>query len=264
MGDTLEPRPVRVRDIRDWLKESADLFRRRLLFFVCLSLAFHYLAWSSRIFGVPGLVLATLICQVFVALSIFAAHAADNTRPISLRTMWITVRNIIWYLVLLTLLYVVIFVLAMFVGQYLDFNLTGVDYTAKPLYQSLRWLFMGQFAFIVILSCIVITSFWFLNPLIALHSLKLRDAIRLARRAESKNILVVFVASYPLLLGALAIDLVSELGLFANIFLIPLFGIYQYVSYRHVFLGKKENAPVPVAEEVAVADEVQARQVVRH
>lgn len=259
MTNTLEPRVVRIRDIWTWMKETADLFQRRVVFFVLLSLLFHYLAYSARSLGIFGPLLGLLICQLSIAISIAAAKAADDSHTLELKTVWDTTRNIIWYLMLLTLLYAVLFLIAAIVGQYIDFDLPSVDYSAKPLYKKLAWLRLGQFAFMIMYSAIVIASFWFLNPLLALHSMRLRDAISLAKRGINKNAIVIFVASYPFLLLILVLDLISELSLFANLFFVPLFGVYQYVSYRHVYLGKKENSPARVRASVAAVTSEPAR-----
>lgn len=259
LANTLEPRPVKTRDIWVWMKESFGLFQRRLLAFVCISVIFHVLAYTARHLGGFGPLLGILLCQISIALTIVIAETADRSRRLKLKAAFNCVRNSLWYLLILTLLYAALFIAAFVIGKYIDIDVPSIDYTAKPLYQQLAWLSFGQLTFLIIYMGIVITSFWFLNPLLALHSLKMRDAIMLARRAENINVHVVFIASYPLLLAMIGFELISELSLFANIFLVPLFGIYQYVSYRHVFLGKKENSPATIAQSetvVATADAV--------
>jgi len=260
VANTLEPRTVEVRDIRDWMRESCGLFQRRLFVFMSVSIAFHFLAYSARSLGAIGILLGILLCQISIALSIAIADAADRATSLTFKSALLTVRKLIWYLLVLTALYTAIFLLAFVIGLYIDMELPSIDYSAKPLFSQLAWLAYGHLAFMIIYMGIVITSFWFLNPLLALHSLTLRDSISLAKRAEARNFLVVFVASYPIMLVLIAFELISELSLFLNIFLVPLFGIYQFVSYRHVFLGKKENSPVMAPEEKLAAVPVETGQ----
>lgn len=84
---------------------------------------------------------------------------------------------------------------------------------------------------------------WFFVPLLVCARLPMAEAYVLSRRGERANQEAVFRVSL-VAIGLLA--LVGLSGGILSLFVLPLLGALQYVSYRDVFLGRRENAPAPV------------------
>jgi hypothetical protein len=115
---------------------------------------------------------------------------------------------------------------------------------SPPLAAALRWIGPGEVAFMILFMGVIVTSGWFVAPLLALHELGTGDARALAKRAFNRNDIVILVASNLPFFAILALAALSELSLLLSLGIVPLFSIYQYVTYRHVFLGRKQNQPV--------------------
>jgi len=201
--------------------------------------------------GALGFLLTILLCQITLCILVVFAEAADLSKTVKLSAIYRMTRNVIWSLLLLTLLYAMIYVAIFLVTQFIEFDAPSTTHTSETVLSLITLLIYGDFAFKVLYLGVTITTFWFLTPIISLTELKLGEATSLARRGESKNALVIYVASYAPLFVIVAASLVSELSLFLSIFLLPLFGTYQYVSYRHVFLGRKDNNPALARQSAA-------------
>ena len=250
MSDTLEPRQVSVRDIPGWGWESWNLLWRRPLLFLCASAVYHVLAFSARAIPHVPLLFAILLCYIFLVMMIGFSEAADHSRQIRLLPTYIMLRKVILLLILLTGIYASIYVVSAIVGTLLPLSVPAVDYTSRALFPLVKWTWPGEAAFIILFMGILITSMWFLSPLLALHELGIRDARALAKRAEDKNVVVILVGCNLPFLLIVALVLITEASLLLSPLFIPLFAIYQYVSYRHVFLGRKKSNPVPVKASV--------------
>ncbi|HHH36085.1 MAG TPA: hypothetical protein ENK48_04570 [Gammaproteobacteria bacterium] len=245
MSKMLEPRRVSIRDIPCWLRESWALFTRRTACFMGISVAYYLLAMSARSLPGLGLLLGILLCQVGAVLMIRLAMAADHSDALAFKPTWGMIRNVLWCLLLLTVVYLVLYVSVLLLTlTFLSPEvLPGNDYAGTALFAAFRWVLPGELAFLILYTGIVVTSLWFLTPLLALHELTLRDAMRLARRAEGRNEGVILAASYLPFLPFVLLFMYSDLSLPLSLLYVPLFAIYQYVSYRHVFLGRRDNKP---------------------
>ncbi len=251
MSDVLEPRRVEIRDIPDWLRESFGLFKRKPVLFSSLSIIYFLLGFSTMSIGALGFLLTILLCQIAICILVMIAQAADHSKRVNISAGYKIIRNVIGYLLLLTLLYAMIYIAIFLVTQFIEFDVPSTPHTSETVLSLISVLIYGDFAFKIIYLGVTITTFWFLTPIISLTELKLGEAISLARRGECKNALVVYVASYGPLFVIVAASLVSELSLFLSIILLPLFGAYQYVSYRHVYLGRKNNNPALARQRAA-------------
>ena len=101
----------------------------------------------------------------------------------------------------------------------------------------------GEMSFIILFMGSLATSMWFLPPLLSLHDLNIRDARALAKRADEKNALVILLGGNMPFLLFIALMMITEISLILSLLVVPFVAIYQYVSYRHIFLGRKQNAP---------------------
>ncbi len=246
MSQLHEPRSVNARDIPDWLREAAKLFARRGLFFVVISLIYHFLAYSAETFKVFSFLAAVLLCQVAVCVCIVSARAADHCQSLTFGAIHSMVRNILWPLLLMTVLYGAIYLAGAALVLALRLDLPGGDHTGAAAFSILSWLSLGNASFLIVYMGITVSTLWFLTPIMTLNELTLRESVLLAKRAESRNQWVVFLVSYVPCIALAVVSLLSEWMLALGVFLVPLFGIFQYVAYRHVFQGKKANSPVPV------------------
>ncbi len=245
MPDSLEPRRVSLSDIPHWARESWQLLWRRPLGFVGASLVYHGLALSSQSIPWIALLLSVLLCYMLLLVAILGAEAADLHRRLGPVRIYAVLRRAVVCLALLAALYVSIFIIAAVITALLLPGLPAGEQPAREALAILRWVEPGELSFMILFMGTIVTSMWFLAPLLALHDLGLRDARALARRAFVKNDIVVLVASNVPFFTILGCALITEVSMLLSPLLVPLIAIFQYVAYRHVFLGRRENAPLP-------------------
>jgi len=245
MPECLEPERVSIRDIPGWATESWNLLWRRPLMFFAASIVYHLLALAARSIPYLSLLVSILLCHILLLLLIRLAESADLTRTGGFFPAYATIRKAILSLLALSVLYLCIFMAAAVVAALLLPHLPSGETASPPLAAALGWIGPGEVAFMILFMGIIVTSGWFLAPLLALHELGTRDARALARRAFNRNDIVILVASNMPFFAILALAALSELSLLLSLGIVPLFAIYQYVSYRHVFLGRKQNQPLP-------------------
>ena len=161
--------------------------------------------------------------------------------------------NSVVTVLLLSLFYVLMWLVAAKVASFLIVDdLLGID-SGPPAIPYLQWLYPGTISLFVVYIGVMITTLWFLLPLTVFHKLSLLDAMRLAKRGEQKNFVVVVLASYLPFSAFFLLFMFSELALLVAVACLPLFGIYLYVSYRHVYLGRRDNAPAKVRHRAVVS-----------
>ncbi len=251
MSNQIEPQRVEVSDVRFWLAESFALFRRRALLFTAVSVVFfivcHKLVMTSYITFLVGLIL----CQVCLVLSIIMARCVDESKPVSLTTCYSGLQNSVLATVLFSLFYVLMWVVAAKVASLFMFDEVIGEGGGPPPISFLQWLYPGTVGLFVVYIGVMVTTMWFLLPLTVFHQMGFIDALKLAKQGERINFPVVVVASYFPFFVFFGLFMVSELALVVAIFCMPLFGIYLYVAYRHVYLGRRENSPALVTKVVA-------------
>lgn len=255
MSASLEPQRVSVRDIPDWARASWQLLWRRPVTFLAASAVYHGLALSSQSIPWIALLLSVLLCYMMLLALIAAAESADLHKPLGAARIYALLRRAIVCLALLTALYLCIFVLAAVIAAVLIPEMPAAESTSQAARATLWWIEPGELSFMILYMGTIVTSMWFLAPLLALHELELRDARALAKRAFIKNDIVILVASNVPFFAILVLAALTEISLLLSLLLVPLFAIYQYVAYRHVFLGRKQNAPVPARAATAGARE---------
>lgn len=245
MPECLEPERVSIKDIPGWATESWNLLWRRPLMFFAASIVYHGLALAARSIPYLSLLVSILLCHILLLLLIRQAESADIGKAGGFLPAYATIRRAILVLLTLTLLYLCIFLAAaVFAALLIPHEPVGQAASPPPV-AALRWIGPGEVAFMILFMGTIVTSGWFLAPLLALHELATRDARALAKRAFDRNDIVILVASNLPFFAILALAAFTELSLLLSLAIVPLFAIYQYVSYRHVFLGRKQNQPVP-------------------
>jgi hypothetical protein len=243
MSDCLEPERVSIRDIPDWARESWGLLWRRPAIFVAASLAYHLLALAAASMPWLSMLIAVLVCHIFLLVTIGFAEAADLGKSVGISRVYASVRRAILCLLLLTAAYLCIFIVAAVLAALLIGDVAGEGEAARQSLSALRWIGPGEVSFMIVYMGTIVTSSWFLAPLLALHELGTRDARALAKRAFDKNDIVILVASNVPFFVILVLASTVEASQVLSLGLLPLFAIYQYVGYRHVFLGRKQNRP---------------------
>ena len=253
MTESLEPEKVALSDVRVWLRESVALLRRKYWFYLPLSLCFFFAAFKLQMLSYVTFFAGLILCQAVLAITIEVACASDHSQPVSARRCYQAVLNSVVTVILLSVFYVLMWLIASRIASVLivdDF--LGID-SGPPAISYLQWLYPGTTSLFVVYIGVMITTLWFLLPLTVFHKLSLIDAMKLAKRGEQKNFVVIVVASYLPFSGFFVLFMFSELALVVAVACLPLFGIYLYVSYRHVYLGRRDNAPARVRSREAVS-----------
>lgn len=247
MSDYFGPRRVSIRDVPGWLREAWLLFLRRPVSFVVLALVFYFLSYASRSFGPFFLLFSLLLCQIFLYVGIVIAEAADASRRVPHKPTYAMIRNVLWIQLLLAVVFTVLFFMSVLVGMAIASALPPVaNVTESELFQVLHWMWPGKIAFLSLYFGLIILSLWFISPLLALHEMGLRDAFKMAKAAERMNEEVMLVGSHlPFIVFSLAMSFLPGVSLIVVFALFTLFAPYQYVVYRHVFLGRKQNQAAP-------------------
>jgi hypothetical protein len=248
------PRYVSIRDIPGWLREAWQLFLRRPVAFFALTLGYHFLSYAGRTLGAFSLLFALLLCQVFLYVGIVVAEGADLCKPVLHRPTYAMIRNVLWMQLILACIFMALFILSLLVGMVIASKLPPVaDNVHSELFLALKWMWPGKIAFLSLYFGLIILGLWFLSPLLALHEMGLRASWKLARRAERMNEQVIFFASHlPFIAFSLSMSFFPGASLILAFALFVLFAPYQYVVYRHVFLGRKQNRAVPARAERAL------------
>lgn len=246
MNNQIEPQRVEVSDVRFWLVESFALFRRRALLFLSLSLFFFFVCYKLNMTSYITFLVGLILCQVCLVLSIELARSVDESKSISLNRGYSALQNSVLTTVLFSLFFVLMWVVAAKVASLLMFDDVLSEAGGPPPISFLQWLYPGTVGLFVVYIGVMVTTMWFLLPLTVFHRLGFIDALKLAKQGERINFPVVVVASYLPFFIFFGLFIVSELALIVAILCMPLFGIYLYVAYRHVYLGRRDNSPALV------------------
>ncbi len=246
---------VEFADILIWMKETSLIFRRRPLVFVAISLAFFILCYKVRISGYLTFFMALLLCQIAIVACIVVARGADESTTLTLNIWYQSLVNAITTTVLCSAFYVLLWVLAARVASMLMLDEVVPESSMPPPIASLQWLYDGTISLFVIYIGIMVTTMWFLLPLSVFHRLGFIDSVMFAKQGERKNFPVIAAASYLPFMVFFILFVFSELALVVAIAALPLFAIYMYVSFRHVYMGRKESLPEKVKSVEAVPAE---------
>ncbi len=251
MSHQLQPDQVEIRDVWDWAVQAVALYRRLPVLFTALSVIFfavgHLLAMTSYLTFFVGLIL----CQVVLVIFIELARTVDESKNISFNRCYTALQNSVVATLLLALFYVLMWVIAAKIASMFMFeSLLGESLEVAPI-SFLQWLYPGTVGLFVVYIGLMVTTMWFLLPVTVFNRLSFVESVKYAKQGERINFFVVVVASYVPFFAFFTLFIVSELALLVAIAGMPWFGIYLYVAYRHVYMGRKENAPEVVKVVVA-------------
>ncbi len=251
MSHQLQPDRVEIRDVWDWAVQALALYRRKPLLFAVLSVLFFYLCHALVMTSYLTFFVGLVLCQVMLVLVIELARTVDESKPVSLTRCYVALQNSVVATLLLGLFYVLIWVIAAKVASMFMFeSLMGESLEVPPI-SFLQWLYPGTVGLFVVYIGLMVTTMWFLLPVVVFNRLSFVESVKFAKQGERINFFVVVVASYVPFFAFFLLFLVSELALVVAVAGMPWFGIYLYVAYRHVYMGRKENAPEVVKAVVA-------------
>ncbi len=263
----LEPRKVDVKDIIAWFKEAQSLvIRRVLLFFSGVFVFFLVLFFSIRAFAnlaehLPPLILLPLflvfvsfILYLFFTDLIMSAMAADNSEKFSLHERIMTLlpnqgalfRMAIMGFLVGASLWVIS--LSMKIDQ--DIVTACISVVDKlVLTKDMPIFFMLKLVSVVIYFMMLGMFFLrtlFCIPLILFHELSYQEARTLSHKAIILNFHAMGTA---LLLWAILLLGTLVLANVLSIILLPLFAVFLFIAYRHIFLGQISNSPARALSE---------------
>lgn len=246
MSNPIEPIQVEFQDILGWMRETVLLFRRRPLLFIAISLLFFFACYKLKITGYLTFLSALVLCKISLVACIVIARGADESRKLTFNIWYQSALNSVITVVLFSAFYVLLWVVAARVADMLMLDEVVSETSAPPAIAVLQWLYPGTISFFVVYIGIMVTTMWFLMPLTIFHKLGFVDSIKLAKLGERKNFPVIAAASYLPFFIFFILFVFSELALVVAVVAMPLFAIYQYVSFRHVYMGRKESQPARV------------------
>ena len=242
-------------DILVWMKESVLIFRRRPLVFLAVSLVFFFVCYKIRITGWLTFFIALILCQITVVVCIVIARGTDESKPLTLNIWYQSLVNSVTTTALCAAFYVLLWVVASQVASMLMLDEVVSESSVPPPIAVLQWLYAGTISLFVTYIGIMVTTMWFLLPLIVFHRLGFIESVLFAKQGERKNFPVIAAASYLPFMVFFVLFYFSELALVVAIVALPLFAIYLYVSFRHVYMGRKESMPEKVKAVEAVPAE---------
>lgn len=246
---------VEFPDILVWMKETVLIFRRRPVLFLAISLAFFIVCYKVRISSYLTFFLALLLCQIAVVVCIVVARGADESKSLTINIWYQSLVNAVMTTVLCSVFYVLLWLVAARVASMLMLDDVVSESSVPPPIASLQWLYDGTISLFVVYIGVMVTTMWFLLPLTVFHRLGFVDSVMFAKQGERKNFPVIAAASYLPFMVFFILFVFSELALVVAIAALPLFAIYMYVSFRHVYMGRKESQPEKVKAVEAVPAE---------
>jgi len=257
--DTMQPHRIETSDIVVWFKESVYLLFRRplavasvlILFLIVNALALKAL---TSLYGNVNNVVLLLFFLLFYVCAIYfllidlvtVAQHADHSHIIGpLERLY----NVIYYQKIFFRMAFITFVtgsLILLISLSLasaanvqegsdKLLLTMVSVEPRPLAFLLEMT--ANLLYFFLLSIFFLRVF-FNVPLLVFHDMDYSQAKRLSHEALLLNLMPLSLA----LIIWIVLLYFSMLALPALVgFLLPLLGIFLYVGYRHIFLGKRKN-----------------------
>ncbi len=254
--EPLRPITVTPRDSLVWLRESAILARRKLVSAGLLTVTYAALTLFTTSDSILSVLLGALLCQLYLTGMMLVAEAADHSRSVHEMPIGRAIREVAGFSILLSVAAALIVLTVAVVFQ------PVIESTAESVAQVVSHEPPWLLALLLTPALIALSVFgvgiawlhqWFVYPLLVHHELRLKEAMRLALRAQALNTIpfaLVVVVPILLLNGLMIIWENAALLLLP---VLPIAGALMYVSYRHVFLGRRDNAPVRVRTAVGAA-----------
>ena len=247
----MQPERVDMRDVWTWAVQAWALFCRKPIVFTLLSLLYFFLCYQLLMTGYLTFFAGLLLCQALLIVLIELGRTVDESNPVSLTRCYHALQKSIFALLLQGLFYVLMWVIAAKVANMFVMDSELIESLEVAPISFLQWLYPGTVGLFVVYIGIMVTTLWFLLPLLVFTNMSLLETMRLAKQGERLNFFVIVVASYTPFFVFFTLFLFSELALVVAIAGLPWFALYLYVSFRHVYMGRKENAPEVVRSVVA-------------
>jgi len=245
-----QPQQVESKSWRYWFKEALSLSTRNILLFALLALLVsgtHYLPELLRGFTLLGI-------PLFLSFGVVLAESADKSNTFfsaaskTPRIVWVRLfiaGSIPW--IMASVFGVVLMMISRLIGAHgnpSDFDIAQTQTLSVAYEAGMAMLAVMLFWFITIGYFL-----WFVVPLIVIAELPIIESYEQSFEALSLNgwfVKVILAFSFAALLFAL----------FLPILFIPWYAMassMMYVSFRHIWMGKRDNNPVPVSSGIPVA-----------
>jgi len=247
----LEPRRVAFSDLKHWLIEAIDLFRRRFFTFIfCHGL--FVLASVFLIGLIPwlGELVGVIAVSFYIIITLAFAAAADKSIRPALPTVISSLKNGIYAVLLIAALSILIYAIVDYISPHVE------EYMPAPASssQDIQWwnaiFILSSYYLVLYLGGCLWLSQLFLLPLCSLIEADIRFGIRIAFRGFLINLPVCAALIFGLLIAVFVLLLLLPKFLFLLLFVIPYFCIVTYVAFRHIFLGQRDNEPVVIRQTI--------------
>ncbi len=247
----LEPRRVAFSDLKHWLIEALDLFKRRSITFIfwhCLFVLtsvflIGVIPWLNELVGVISTALYITITMAF------AAAADKSVRP-ALPTVIHSLKNGIYAILLIAVFSLMIYAIVDFISAHIE----TVFPPPEPPTGEIKWwnaiFILSSYYFVLYLGGCLWLSQIFLIPLCSLIETDIRYGVKLAFRGFMLNLIVCVPLLFGILMTIFLLLLLLPDFLFLLLFGLPYFCIVLYVGFRHIYLGQRDNAPAVVRQPV--------------
>ena len=264
---TMEPQLVESKDITCWLKQAYLLINRRILaylvsvslFFVALFFCSQALMSASTI-GSPILLLVVfLVFTVFLfyftlAELVMVSYSSDHSHSINPSTIIHTFLPNQKVFFKMAVFGVVIGISYCFASILLNpgKDVYAISEQIIALLTKDSTLIFYLFKTGAVFLCFILLVMFMLRtffcvPLILFHDMNYAEAQALSHRAIMKNMKVM---SIVLMMWVTVFIVAIKVAPVLAIVLLPLFSTFNYVSYRHIFLGQGTNEKVKERKEV--------------
>ena len=264
MVQSFQPRVVERRAPLRWSREALGLIARRPAAFLAASLVLLVTFFSALQVEAAMLRFAIVLILPPLGLAGFVrlAEAADHGREMPLAGFFPSNREALRVLAVVASGYGIMFALIMAMSggmggtgielepvaagaKWKDYVQAAVEAAGLPFSWVVKAVLFG--ASLAAFAGLLLTLFaWFVLPLMQLGNVRTLMAARLsfdAYRLNGRTLGITSVAT----LGVVTAAVFLSLGL-AAVLIAPFVGAMLYVSYREIFLGRAENAPVRVRE----------------
>ena len=245
MPTEFEPRQVTASDALAWFKEAFGLILRRPHYFVLPVLPVLLLAFEPLIY----LVLYPIFYLLLFTIQLSLSEVADNSNGVRVTRLWHQLKQVLMLNAGLYggMMFMRIIVLVMLQMGYTPPLVEQVNIDKMP--EWMQHINELSSLGIVLLIFLQFIQGLFRHALLIFHDLPADVARHLSRKATLLNYMVIWrVSAAILFVHFLSFFAPSWAGFVIQDAILLLLPAYLYVAYRHIFLGKKENAPVKVRQ----------------
>lgn len=250
MQQPLEPRQVTLRDALGWFKEAAMLILRRPHYYLLPILPIAVLRGDA----IDYLLIFPTYFLLLFTLSLGMSECVDHSRPLAAKHLWQQLLSTLGFNggLLLGMIVIRLLVVLLLATGYTPPMINQTTINVGPSWaENIHELSSSAMILLIFFQYI---HGWFRHALRQLQGIPASVAKQLSRKASIINFFVIWQVSMGMLLSQLVsfyLPLWIEFTIKAALLII--LPPYCYVAYRHIFLGKKANAPVRVPEVEGIA-----------